>query len=72
MPEPAPGEVLVKILGAGLCHSDIHVMEFPEGTMPWTLPFTLGHENAGTVAALGDGVTCHTGERSCFFRELGQ
>ena len=56
MPEPAPGEVLVKILGAGLCHSDIHVMEFPEGTMPWTLPFTLGHENAGTVAALGDGV----------------
>ena len=57
MPEPAPGEVLVKILGAGLCHSDIHVMEFPEGTVPWTLPFTLGHENAGIVAALGDGVT---------------
>ena len=57
MPEPAPGEVLVKILGAGLCHSDIHVMEFPEGTVPWTLPFTLGHENAGVVAALGDGVT---------------
>ena len=57
VPEPAPGEVLVKILGAGLCHSDIHVMEFPEGTVPWTLPFTLGHENAGTVAALGDGVT---------------
>ena len=48
-PEPAPGEVLVKILGAGLCHSDLHVMEFPEGTMPWKLPFTLGHENAGIV-----------------------
>ncbi len=57
MPEPASGEVLVKILGAGLCHSDIHVMEFPEGTMPWKLPFTLGHENAGTVAALGEGVS---------------
>jgi len=57
MPEPASGEVLVKILGAGLCHSDIHVMEFPEGTMPWKLPFTLGHENAGTVAALGNGVS---------------
>ena len=57
VPEPAPGEVLVKILGAGLCHSDLHVMEWPEGTLPWTLPFTLGHENAGTVAALGDGVT---------------
>ena len=56
-PEPAPGGVVVKVEGAGLCHSDIHLMEWPEGTMPWDLPFTLGHETAGTVAALGAGVT---------------
>jgi len=55
-PEPGPGEVLVRVEGAGLCHSDLHVMEFPEGTLPWQLPFTLGHENAGSVAELGAGV----------------
>jgi propanol-preferring alcohol dehydrogenase len=32
-------------------------MEWPEGTLPWSLPFTLGHENAGHVAQLGEGVT---------------
>src|SRR5262245_4669913 len=32
-------------------------MEWPEGTLPWRLPFTLGHETAGTVAALGGGVS---------------
>jgi propanol-preferring alcohol dehydrogenase len=57
VPEPGPGEVLVKVEGAGLCHSDLHVMEWPEGTLPWQLPFTLGHENAGTVAALGPGAS---------------
>jgi propanol-preferring alcohol dehydrogenase len=57
VPSPGPGEVLVEVAAAGLCHSDLHVMEWPEGTLPWELPFTLGHENAGTVAALGAGVT---------------
>ena len=55
VPEPGPGEVLVKVDGAGLCHSDLHIMEWPAGTLPYELPFTLGHENAGTVAALGPG-----------------
>ena len=55
VPEPGPGEVLVQVAGAGLCHSDLHLMEWPEGTFPWRLPFTLGHETAGTVAALGRG-----------------
>jgi len=55
--EPGPGEVLVKVAAAGLCHSDLHVMGWPEGTLPWKLPFTLGHENAGIVAALGQGVS---------------
>jgi alcohol dehydrogenase, propanol-preferring len=57
VPEPGPGEVLVKVAAAGLCHSDLHVMGWPEGKFPWELPFTLGHENAGIVAALGQGVT---------------
>lgn len=55
-PEPGPGEVLVEMEAAGLCHSDLSVMDWPEGTLPWELPLTLGHENAGTVAALGAGV----------------
>ena len=52
-PSPGPGQVLVKIGGAGVCHSDLHVMEEELGFKP---PFTLGHENAGWVSAVGDGV----------------
>ena len=54
-PEPGPGEVLVRVAGAGLCHSDLHLMHWPAGTLPYALPFTLGHEVAGVVAALGPG-----------------
>jgi propanol-preferring alcohol dehydrogenase len=55
-PEPGPGEVLVRIGGAGACHSDLHLMhEFEPGIVPWNPPFTLGHENAGWVEALGPG-----------------
>jgi propanol-preferring alcohol dehydrogenase len=56
VPEPGPGEVLVKVGGAGACHSDLHLMEWPEGTMDFGLPFTIGHENAGWVEAVGAGV----------------
>ncbi len=57
VPNPGPGEVLVKIEAAGLCHSDLHLMhDWAPGVLPYELPFTLGHENAGTVAALGAGV----------------
>ena len=56
-PEPGPGEVLLAVDAAGLCHSDLSVMDWPEGMLPWELPLTLGHENAGTIAALGAGVT---------------
>ena len=54
VPEPKPGEVLVRIGGAGVCHSDLHVMHHwtpdvrPE-VADWPLPFTLGHENAGWI-----------------------
>jgi alcohol dehydrogenase, propanol-preferring len=56
-PDPGPGEVLVRIGGAGVCHSDLHLMyDFPPGALPYELPFTLGHENAGWVEAVGPGV----------------
>lgn len=56
-PEPGPGEVLVRIGGAGACHSDLHLLDdFQPGLIPWNLPFTLGHENAGWIEALGPGV----------------
>lgn len=56
-PEPGPGEVLLKVTAAGVCHSDIAVMSWPADQFPYALPLTLGHEGVGTVAALGDGVT---------------
>ncbi|MEI2775693.1 MAG: NAD(P)-dependent alcohol dehydrogenase [Tetrasphaera sp.] len=56
-PEPGPGEVVLKIGGAGCCHSDVHLYnEFEAGVVPWNPPFVLGHENAGWVHALGAGV----------------
>jgi propanol-preferring alcohol dehydrogenase len=57
VPEPGPGQVLIKVGGAGACHSDLHIMEWPGGMLPWELPFTLGHENAGWVEKLGAGVS---------------
>jgi alcohol dehydrogenase, propanol-preferring len=52
-PAPGPGQVLIEIGGAGVCHSDLHVMEEDFG---FSGTFTLGHENAGWVAHLGEGV----------------
>jgi propanol-preferring alcohol dehydrogenase len=57
IPEPGPGQVLIEVAGAGACHSDLHLMDWPEGQLPWSLPFTLGHENAGWVHEVGAGVT---------------
>ena len=56
-PTPGAGDVLLRVDAAGLCHSDLHLMEWPEGTVPYRLPFTLGHETAGTVVALGPGTS---------------
>ena len=57
VPEPGAGEVLIKIGGAGACHSDLHVLEAPATSKGFKLPFTLGHENAGWVEKLGSGTT---------------
>ncbi|HMO48106.1 MAG TPA: NAD(P)-dependent alcohol dehydrogenase [Rubrivivax sp.] len=52
-PSPGPGQVLLRVAGAGVCHSDLHVLDHPM----FANSFTLGHENAGHIAALGQGVT---------------
>ncbi|WP_043673808.1 Zn-dependent alcohol dehydrogenase [Streptomyces xylophagus] len=52
--EPGAGEVLVAISAAGLCHSDLSVVD---GTIPFPVPVVLGHEGAGVVEAVGVGVT---------------
>jgi alcohol dehydrogenase, propanol-preferring len=57
-PGPGPGEVLLKVAGAGACHSDVAIYrEFTEGA-PGAIPprFTLGHENSGWIEELGPGV----------------
>jgi Zn-dependent alcohol dehydrogenase len=51
---PGPGEVLVRIEATGVCHSDLHVIE--ENGWGHPFPVLLGHEGAGTVEAIGDGV----------------
>jgi alcohol dehydrogenase, propanol-preferring len=56
-PTPGPGEVVIQVGGAGACHSDLHLMhDFSAGQVPWSPPFTLGHEHAGWVHELGEGV----------------
>ncbi len=52
--DPGAGEVLVAISAAGLCHSDLSVVD---GTIPFPVPVVLGHEGAGVVEAVGAGVT---------------
>src|ERR1700750_2314346 len=55
VPEPGPGEVLVKVEYCGICHSDLSLIN---GTFPAQLPVvTQGHEASGTVAKLGADVT---------------
>ena len=56
LPEPGVGEVLIRVGGSGACHSDLHVIS---GEIPVVneFPWTLGHENAGWVEALGVGAT---------------
>jgi S-(hydroxymethyl)mycothiol dehydrogenase len=54
VPDPGPGEALVAIAACGVCHTDLH---YREGGISDDYPFLLGHEAAGTVEAVGEGVT---------------
>src|SRR5437763_10359883 len=54
VPEPGPGEALVRVQACGVCHTDLH---YREGGINDDFPFLLGHEAAGVVESVGDGVT---------------
>ncbi|MCQ4043337.1 S-(hydroxymethyl)mycothiol dehydrogenase [Streptantibioticus rubrisoli] len=54
VPDPGPGEALVDVAACGVCHTDLH---YREGGINDEFPFLLGHEAAGRVEAVGDGVT---------------
>jgi S-(hydroxymethyl)mycothiol dehydrogenase len=54
VPDPGPGEALVAVQACGVCHTDLH---YREGGINDEFPFLLGHEAAGIVEAVGDGVT---------------
>jgi propanol-preferring alcohol dehydrogenase len=57
IPVPRPGEVLVRMGGAGLCRTDLEIVDEHRCVLPLRAPFTLGHENAGWVESVGAGVT---------------
>ena len=54
VPDPGPGEALVQVQACGVCHTDLH---YREGGINDEFPFLLGHEAAGIVEAVGEGVT---------------
>lgn len=62
-PEPAAGQILIKVHACGVCHTDLHAVDgdWPDKA---SLPFIPGHEVVGEVVKLGDGVkNCHIGDR---------
>src|SRR5215813_7397084 len=80
LPEPGPGQVRVRLAAAGVCHSDVSLSN---GTLRQPAPAVLGHEGAGTIVAIGDGVsTVALGDRvvlnwspacgACRFCERGE
>jgi S-(hydroxymethyl)mycothiol dehydrogenase len=54
VPDPGPGEAVVDVQACGVCHTDLH---YREGGINDEFPFLLGHEAAGIVSAIGEGVT---------------
>jgi S-(hydroxymethyl)mycothiol dehydrogenase len=54
VPNPGPGEALIRVKACGVCHTDLH---YREGAINDDFPFLLGHEASGTVESVGDGVT---------------
>lgn len=82
VPVPGPGEILVKVIACGVCHTDLHAANGHWPVKP-TPPFIPGHEVAGIVAAMGPGVTglkqgdavgvawLHDACRACEFCETG-
>ena len=56
LPDPGPGQALVKLISSGVCHTDLHAAEGDWPVKP-SPPFVPGHEGVGTVERVGEGVT---------------
>ena len=58
-PEPGPGQILIEVIGCGVCRSNLHMIEgdWVDGGVPAISPIVPGHEVTGRVAVLGEGVT---------------
>lgn len=68
VPQPATGEVLIKIHAAGVCGTDLHILDGMIKPDPY--PMTLGHEAAGVVESTGDGVSLQPGERVAIYNKI--
>ena len=67
-PDPGPGEVLVRIHAAGVCGTDLHILD---GMIkPTSYPMTLGHEAAGVIEQVGDGVAMQPGTRVAIYNKI--
>ncbi len=74
VPDPGPGQVLVKVAGNGICQSDLHFMDEWEASPPHLdirLPMTVGHEIGGWIEAVGPGVSGFEIGRSCLVTLAG-
>ena len=67
-PKPGPGEVLVRIEAAGVCGTDLHILDGMIKPDPY--PMILGHESAGIVEATGEGVALGVGDRVAVYNKL--
>ncbi|HTG48210.1 MAG TPA: alcohol dehydrogenase catalytic domain-containing protein [Actinomycetota bacterium] len=67
-PSPGPGRVLVRIEAAGVCGTDLHILDGMIKPDPY--PMTIGHEAAGVVEAAGDGVRTHPGTRVAIYNKI--
>ena len=66
VPQPGTGEVLIRVRACGVCGTDMHIFDGGEGAAPTPVGTALGHEFAGEIAAVGDGVTdVRPGDRVC-------
>jgi propanol-preferring alcohol dehydrogenase len=70
-PEPCGEQVLVRVEAAGLCQSDLHVLDARPGDLPFAPPFTLGHEIAGRVEAAGPASGATPGDRVVVYGPWG-
>jgi propanol-preferring alcohol dehydrogenase len=68
VPEPGAGEALVRVHAAGVCGTELHILDGMIKPDPY--PMTIGHESAGVVEAVGDGVALRPGQRVAVYNKI--